>query len=198
VGTPDDETGSAHRRYFTDGTKIHHGRNILSEESETAGIETMERNRFTSLETVGETVGVGSVEYTGADGRCTDRSTTGISPPTRPLEPLHGLLHPLENLIRRAQPVDAGELGLTTVILEQGRRLDLEAGDPLGEDRGIVIGPLPGEHPPHQLIPRHGEFCGSDRGKPSSKQPSRQSSASNRFVTIPMMIESGTSCPCSM
>jgi len=48
VGTPDDETGSAHRRYFTDGTKIHHVRNILSEESETAGIETMERNRFTS------------------------------------------------------------------------------------------------------------------------------------------------------
>jgi hypothetical protein len=42
MGTPDDKTGSAHRRNFTDGTKIHHGRNILSEGSETAGIGTME------------------------------------------------------------------------------------------------------------------------------------------------------------
>jgi hypothetical protein len=73
-------------------------------------------------------------------------------------EPIECLLDSTEDLLSITQPIDRGQLSLTIVVLEQGRCLHLEAQDPLGEDLGIVVGPLPSEHPTHEFVARHSQL----------------------------------------
>ena len=116
------------------------------------------------------------------------------------------------------RPSMRGELSLPCVIVEQRRRLHLEARDPLGENLGIVVRPLPGEHPPHELVAGHGQFDHPvhahgpaleevverrrlrQRPRKAVEQaalPAIRSLAA-AWSPCPTMIGSGTNCPCSM
>jgi len=64
----------------------------------------------------------------------------------------HGRTDASKDLIGGSQAVDALQLFLPSVIVEQWRRLAFKALDPPGKDLRVVVLPLTVEHSPHELL----------------------------------------------